>query len=55
MLDLAIINQMKEADRFPIPEALVGRQEHKSYTLRIDSLISSTYNIEHLNEWANYR
>lgn len=55
MLDVAVIDAMKMADRFPIPEALVGREERKSYNLRVDSLISSTYNIDAVNEWADYR
>ena len=37
---------MKEADRFPIPEALIGRQPNKNYELRIDSLITAAYSLE---------
>lgn len=46
---------MKEVDRFPIPEALVGRTRNTAYTLKIDSLISAAYKTESVLEWANYR
>ena len=46
---------MKVADRFPIPEALIGRQKRKAYNLRIDSLITAAYNMDSVKEWADYR
>ena len=55
LTDKYIIDMMKEADRFPIPESLVGRRKNqkKPYVLKIDSLISAAFKIEEVNEWAN--
>ena len=38
-----IIDFMKLVDRYPIQEALVGRQSKKPYELHIDSIISAEY------------
>ena len=55
LTDKYIIDMMKEADRFPIPESLVGRRKNQKrpYVLKIDSLISAAFKIEEVNEWAN--
>ena len=49
-----MIDLMKEADRFPIPEALVGRQKKEKvpYSLRIDSLITAAYTLENVEAWG---
>ena len=43
LTDLYVINSMKECDRFPIPESLLGRKPRTAYSLRVDSLMSQTY------------
>ena len=55
LTDKYIIDMMKEADRFPIPESLVGRRKNQKrpYVLKIDSLMSAAFKIEEVNEWAN--
>ena len=55
LTDLHVINVMKECDRFPIPEAILGRKKFTRYTLRIDSIMLATYKMESIHEWANYR
>ena len=46
LTDKYIIDMMKEADRFPIPEALVGRSKQQPFALYVDSLISATFRLE---------
>jgi hypothetical protein len=55
LTDLHVINLIKECDRFPIPEAILGRKKLTPYTLRIDSMMLATYKMESIQEWANYR
>ena len=45
---------MKEAERFPIPEQLLGRKKYDKFTLYIDSLISAAYNEKSIQENAYY-
>ena len=45
---------MKHVDRYPIPEALVNRATDKPYVLQIDSIISSQFKMNVVEEWANY-
>ena len=53
--DIYVINMMKEAGRYPIPEQLVGRSKREPYQLRVDSLINMAYREENIREWAEYR
>ena len=55
MRELETIKQMKEANRYPIPEALIGRPERGNYRLKIDSIIRETYSEAFIKEWADYR
>lgn len=52
LTDKYIIDFMKVTDRYPISEALVGRQPKKSYELEIDSLISKCYNLDAVIAWG---
>ena len=55
LTDKYIIDMMKEADRFPVPEALIGRRPKKDrvpYTLRIDSMMSAFFTIKNIEEWG---
>ena len=53
LTDKYVIDQMKEADRFPIQEALVGRSKKQPFTMYIDSLISATFKLENVLAWAD--
>ena len=53
LTDQYMIDKMKLADRFPIPEALVGRSKKQPFVLYIDSLINETFNLENVEKWAN--
>ena len=52
LTDQQTIDRMKVADRWPIPEAIVGRQKREPYTLRIDSLIHAAFALEEVEEWG---
>lgn len=52
LTDKYVIDMMKEADRFPIPEALVGRSKKQPFTLYIDSIMTSTFKLENVMKWA---
>lgn len=43
---------MKECDRFPIPEALMGRGKYQHFTLRVDSMCSAAFNYNNINKWS---
>lgn len=42
-IELLTVEKMKEFDRYPIPEALLGRNKTAKFTLYLDSLIRATY------------
>ena len=55
LTDLITIKTMKKYQRFPIPEALMGRQRWGNFRLKIDSLLAEAYREESMLEWANWR
>lgn len=52
LVDKEIIDFMKQVDRFPVQEALIGRTNGEPYTLWIDSLISASYKLSAVQECA---
>ena len=53
--DSHLIDFMKEVDRFPVPEALVGRTANKPFRLELDSVMNAEYRLEAVEAWGDYR
>ena len=46
------IDRMKEFDRYPIPESLLGRQKVSKFSLFLDSLIRNAYNLQEIEKFG---
>lgn len=53
--DSHLIDFMREVDRFPVPEALVGRTADKPFRLGLDSIMNAEYRLEAVEAWGDYR
>ena len=49
--DLNTIERMKEMQRWPVPEMLIGRPQRGNYCMKIDSIIAEVYSAEYIVEW----
>ena len=51
--DLATIEKMKKAKRFPVPENLLHLPS--DFDLNIDSIMHAAYNSDEMDQWADYK
>ena len=55
LIDQITIKKMKEMQRWPVPEMLMGRSKKGNFSLKIDSIIAEAYKEESMAEWAAWR
>ena len=55
MMELETIKDMKKANRFPIPESLMGKPQKGKFRLTMDSIIREVYTQAYVEEWADYK
>jgi hypothetical protein len=55
--DIATIEKMKKAKRYPVPEKLLHlpNKGRTPFILNIDSIMHSAYNDEEIDLWAEYQ